>query len=59
MRRAGMSADHVESAFTQIERQIDFAAEPELGQMLSDAGFEPPTRFYQALLWGGWWTRKS
>lgn len=59
LRQAGMSAEAVEHVFDRMDRQIDFASEDGLAQTLSDAGFGSPTRFYQALLWGGWWTRKE
>ena len=42
-----------------MDRQIDFVAEEALSQVLTDAGFGAPTRFYQHLLWGGWWAQKT
>jgi len=59
VRRAGLSDEAVERTFDQIERQIDFVAADALSQILTDAGFSAPTRFYQNLLWGGWWTHKT
>jgi tRNA (cmo5U34)-methyltransferase len=59
LRRAGTSAEEVERTVDRMDRQIDFVAEDVLARILSKAGFAPPTRFYQSLLWGGWWTRAA
>jgi tRNA (cmo5U34)-methyltransferase len=59
LRREGLSADEVEHVFDRMDRQIDFVAEEALSQILADAGLGTPTRFYQHLLWGGWWTQKT
>ncbi|ATQ69550.1 MULTISPECIES: SAM-dependent methyltransferase [Methylosinus] len=37
-----------------IERDVDFLPEAELVALLSEAGFESVTRFYQTFLFGGW-----
>jgi len=57
VRRAGMEADTVETAFARMERQIDFVTGDELAQILDETGFTAPTRFFQCFLWGAWWTR--
>ena len=59
LHQAGLSEEAVEHTFERMDRQIDFVAADALSQILTDAGFNTPTRFYQALLWGGWWTRKA
>ena len=56
-RRAGAAPDEAECAFARIERQISFAPEDELAQLLNETGFTVPTRFFQCLLWGAWWAR--
>ncbi len=55
--RSGTDPEEVERVFGRIEHQIDFVREDELAQLLNAAQFASPTRFYQNLLWGAWWTR--
>jgi len=59
MRRAGTSAKEVERLFDRMDRQIDFVSADVLAQILAEAGFDVPIRFYQNFLWGGWWTRTT
>lgn len=59
LRQASTSAKEVERIFDRMDRQIDFVSEDALAQVLSEAGFDAPVRFYQSLLWGGWWTRTT
>jgi tRNA (cmo5U34)-methyltransferase len=56
-RRAGATPDEAERAFARIEQQISFVPEDKLAQILDEAGFDAPTRFYQCFLWGAWWAR--
>lgn len=49
-----MTEDHVERAFERIEEGISFVRPAALEQIVTDAGFTPPTQIYQHLLWGAW-----
>ncbi|MEM6337717.1 MAG: class I SAM-dependent methyltransferase [Bacteroidota bacterium] len=55
---SGAPASKTETAFEDIRRGIHFATEAELAKTLTDAGFEPPTRFFQSYLWAGWYTSR-
>lgn len=57
--RSGTDPEEVERIFGRIEHQIDFVREDELEHLLDTAQFASPTRFYQSLLWGAWWTRRE
>lgn len=56
--RAGVSADEHERTFANIERDISFVDEEDLGAIVSDAGFAPITRLFQSFLWGAWGTTR-
>lgn len=55
--RAGATDEEVEERFRRIRKGISFVDEPALGELLGDAGFQTPTRFWQSFLWGAWLTR--
>lgn len=51
-----VSAEEHERTFANIERDISFVDEEDLGAIVSDAGFAPITRLFQSFLWGAWGT---
>lgn len=58
LKHNGVSEQEVERTFARIEESISFVEESALERILRGAGFGRLARFYQALLWGAWWTRK-
>lgn len=55
--RAGATDEEAEERFKRIRKGISFVDEPTLAELLQDAGFQTPTRFWQSFLWGAWLTR--
>ena len=52
----GVDADTLARDRAHVERDIDYRPESELTALLVEAGFAPPVRFFQSLLFGGWAT---
>ncbi|MEM9648702.1 MAG: class I SAM-dependent methyltransferase [Bacteroidota bacterium] len=48
----------IEERFDRIKNLLHRSTEEELTKLLFRAGFEPPTRFFQASIYSGWITRK-
>lgn len=55
-RETGLSGEEVRRAFAKMERELSFASAETLNDLLPEAGFAAPTRFYQFFLWGAWRT---
>ena len=55
----GIDADTLAKDRAHVERDIDYRPESELIALLVEAGFAPPVRFFQALLFGGWATVRT
>jgi tRNA (cmo5U34)-methyltransferase len=55
----GVAADTLAKDRAHVARDIDYRPESELIALLVEAGFAPPVRFYQALLFGGWATVRA
>jgi len=55
----GVDAKTLAKDRAHVERDIDYRPESELADLLVEAGFAPPVRFYQALLFGGWATVRA
>lgn len=55
--RHGASEAEADRAFARVDRTISFVEEPVLDRITRDAGFDGLNCFFQALLWGAWWTR--
>ena len=59
-RQQGASADEVEAKRGKILQGADPPhSEEVVAELLRDAGFEPPTRFFSSLFWGAWITRRQ
>jgi tRNA (cmo5U34)-methyltransferase len=54
----GIPDDELAKDRTHIERDVSFVPEAELFDLLDQAGFSTPIRFYQTYLFGGWVTKK-
>lgn len=55
----GISAEELSHDRTHIERDLAFIPESELAELLRQAGFATPVRFYQSFLFGGWVATKD
>ena len=55
----GIAADQLVQDRAHIESGICFEPEANIENLLVEAGFEPPVRFFQSYLFGGWVTRKA
>lgn len=50
----GAEPDVVEAGIQAARGAIHFVSEPRLAALLAEAGFTPPLRFWDALLYAGW-----
>lgn len=55
----GVSAEDLARDRVHIEQAVCFEPEACILDMLAQAGFEPPVRFFQSHLFGAWATRKG
>ena len=55
---AGIPEDDIVKGFAHVDRDIHPLTEERLGELLVEAGFEPPRPFFRALCFGGWLVRK-
>lgn len=55
----GLEAEAVNERLQRIEKNIQYIPERRLKVLLEAAGFEPPNRFYQAAIYGGWITHRT
>jgi len=56
---AGFDEAEVAKGLAHVDRDIHAVEESRLAELLAAAGFEPPQRFFQALCFGGWLTRRQ
>lgn len=54
----GVSQHDLANDMAHIERDVSVILEGELIDLLKEAGFDVPIRFYQTFLFGGWMTKK-
>jgi tRNA (cmo5U34)-methyltransferase len=56
----GVDPKTVEDGFSgQILKRLQFVPEERIEELLAEAGFEKPSRFYTGFLYGGWITTKK
>ena len=55
----GIPLEDQEKHFARIEETIYYIPEARLFELLEEAGFETPVRFFQSSIYGGWLTRKK
>lgn len=55
----GISLEQVEKDFLHIQNDVAFLPEETILNLLEEAGFTAPARFYQTLLFGGWVVHKK
>lgn len=58
-RALGMEEKDVEAMFEEMLRAVHFIPEERIVALMREAGFEGVERFYNALLFGGWTSRKT
>jgi len=59
-RAQGMTPDEVDARLGKILQGADPpSSELAVADLLAEAGFGPPTRFFSSLFWGAWITRKT
>lgn len=58
-RAAGLSPDAIGKGFEHVDRDIHPVTEQRLGELMAEAGFAPPQRFFQALCFGAWVARRA
>lgn len=59
-RMHGADTDEVEAKFAKLRKgAVPPESEEKIGQLLADAGFADPRRFFSSLFWGAWHTTKS
>lgn len=54
----GLDPEDVERRLHRIENELFAVSEDRLGQLLTEAGFETPQRFFQTSIYMGWMTKK-
>lgn len=57
-RASGVSLDDVEQARATYSRSVAVVPPDDVESLIAESGFEPPQRFFQALLIHGWFTRR-
>lgn len=57
--RSGIPEEDAADAFDNVRREITFADEPDLWNLLERAGFSNMTRFFQCFVWGAWTATRS
>lgn len=54
----GLDQEQVRGRLQRIEKELFAVSEDRLSELLQQAGFEPPLRFFQSNIYMGWLTRK-
>ena len=55
---AGLEEEDIAHRMTRIEHNLHSISEKRLGELLMEAGFEAPLRFFQNSIYMGWMTKK-
>jgi|SRR5690606_16288505 len=54
----GLDKEQINNRLNRIENELFAVSEERLSQLLQEAGFEPPLRFFQSSIYMGWLTKK-
>jgi len=54
----GIEGEDIDKGFRHVAKDIHTITEDRLSGLLHEAGFETPTPFFRALMFGGWSARK-
>ena len=55
----GLDEDQISHRLKRIENELFAVSEERLSQLLQEAGFEAPVRFFQSAIYMGWLTKKK
>lgn len=55
----GLDEDQINNRFSRIENELFAVSEERLSELLQEAGFEKPLRFFQSSIYMGWLTKKK
>lgn len=56
---AGLEEEEINSRINRIENELYAVSEERLSELLQEAGFEKPVRFFQSSIYMGWLTKKK
>jgi tRNA (cmo5U34)-methyltransferase len=54
----GLNEEQINNRLNRIENELFAVSEERLSELLQEAGFEPPLRFFQSAIYIGWMTKK-
>jgi tRNA (cmo5U34)-methyltransferase len=54
----GLDEEQINNRLNRIENELFAVSEERLSELLQEAGFEPPLRFFQSAIYIGWMTKK-
>ncbi|HEY3406182.1 MAG TPA: class I SAM-dependent methyltransferase [Ohtaekwangia sp.] len=55
----GLTEEQITSRLERIENELHLISENSLSALCTEAGFEPPLRFFQSTVYMGWITKKT
>lgn len=55
----GLDEEQVNNRLLRIEKDLHYVSEKRLSELCTEAGFEPPLRFFQSAIYVGWLTKKK
>ncbi|MFT4095200.1 MAG: hypothetical protein QM640_16335 [Niabella sp.] len=55
----GLNEEQINNRLNRIESELFVVSEERLSELLQEAGFEPPLRFFQSSVYMGWLTKKK
>ena len=55
----GLDEEQIDNSLNRIENELYAVSEQRLSELLQEAGFEPPLRFFQSAIYMGWLTRRN
>jgi tRNA (cmo5U34)-methyltransferase len=55
----GLDEEQINNRLNRIENELFAVSEQRLSELLQEAGFEPPLRFFQSSIYMGWLTKKK
>jgi tRNA (cmo5U34)-methyltransferase len=55
----GLDEEQINNRLNRIEKDLHHVSEKRLSELCTEAGFEPPLRFFQSAIYMGWLTKKK
>lgn len=56
---SGLDEEQINNRLNRIEKDLHHISEKRLSELCTEAGFEPPLRFFQSAIYMGWLTKKK